>query len=365
MTKAAFPCRRSLARSHIFPAPVEYEKTSIMIDQHLYDQFRNSYPHLKSVTGQEIKQDNGVLYQFYVESPDLRPGNGPRIFHHGKKTDHVIVLTHGLSDSPRYMADVGQRFYEAGLNVILTLLPGHGLNDPDDAFEDKDLDTYWRQTIDRAVALAASFGDVISLGGFSTGGALSYNRILRELHEGKQQVKGGLFLFSAAIELVPLGEFMVNIAPAILLKRMDGTLKGIGPDPYKYPVLPKFGAKELDDIIDENDRLSKGKILDQPVFAAHCLRDDTADVQGVLHLLKNHAKTSSAFIIGEEIKRQKLKDPDEKDQQTEWVNVAHATLPVGEPIVLRDGLGEIGPNPQFDLMMNAVLDFFNRCVRVA
>lgn len=332
--------------------------------QPLYDQFRDCYAYLNAVTGQETLEEDGAFCQYRLESPDLRPGNGPRVFHHGKKTEHVIVLTHGLSDSPGYMADIGQYFYRAGLNVILTLLPGHGLNDPDAAFEDKNLDSYWRQTIDRAVSLAAAFGEVISLGGFSTGGALSYNRILRDLHQGREDIKGGLFLFSAAIELVSMTEFMVNIAPAILLKRMDGLLKGTGPDPYKYPVLPKFGAKELDDIIDENNRLSVGKMLEQPVFAAHCLWDDTADVQGVLHLLKNHAKVSSAYIIGEAIKKKKVTLTDEGNEQTEWVNAAHATLPVGTPIVLGDGLGEVGPNPQFHQMMHAAIEFFNLHVRM-
>lgn len=330
-----------------------------MIAEKIFNQFQESYSHLKSVTSKASTDEDGVQC-YFIESPDLRPGNGPRILHHGKKTGHVIVLTHGLSDSPRYMEDVGKCFYKAGLNVILTLLPGHGMNDPDEAFEDKDLDTYWRQTIDRAVALAASFGDVISIGGFSTGGALSYNRLLRDLKDGKKIINGGLFLFSAAIELVPLGEFIVNIAPAALLKALDGVLKGVGPDPYKYPDLPKFGAKELDDIIDENSRLSEGKELEQPVFAAHCLWDDVADVHGVLKLLKNNAKTSSAFIIGEKIERPKIED---KDTPTKLVNVAHSTLPVKTPIVLKENLGQVGPNTQFDQMMSAALGFFDEHVR--
>ncbi|MEO1258864.1 MAG: hypothetical protein AAFZ15_08695 [Bacteroidota bacterium] len=334
-----------------------------MQTKQLYDQFLNDYAHLKSATGRETSGEAGITHHFIVESPDLRPGNGPRIFHHGRRTDHVIILTHGLSDSPRYMEDVGKCFYEAGLNVILTLLPGHGLNDPDDVFEDRKLDTYWRNTIDRAVEVAAGLGDVISLGGFSTGGALSYNRILRDIRDGKQVVAGGLFLFSAAIELVPLGEFVVNIAPQRLLKRLDGVLKGTGPDPFKYPVLPKFGAKELDDIIDENKRLSKGKILDQPIFSGHCLEDDTADVQGVLKLLKNHSRVSSAFIIGGDIKRKKIQDPEDKESKEEWINVAHATLPVREPIVLKENMGIVGPNPQFDQMMHACIEFFNQHVR--
>ncbi|MEZ4953907.1 MAG: hypothetical protein R2825_10065 [Saprospiraceae bacterium] len=334
-----------------------------MINEHHYVHFRNNYAHLKSVSGQEIRGEDGIRYRYEILSPDLRPGNGPQLFHHGKKTDHVIVLTHGLSDSPRYMADVGKCFYEVGLNVILTLLPGHGLKDPDAAFEDKNLDSYWRHTIDQAVTLAASMGEVISLGGFSTGGALSYNRVLRDLNKGEKSIQGGLFLFSGAIALVPLGKFVVNIVPSIILKRMDGELKSKGPNPYKYPVLPKFGAKELDDIIDENNELSKSKKLDQPVFAAHNLTDDTADVHGVLHLLRNHAVISSAFIIGEEVKQKKIKDPSAKEEAIEWVNVAHSTLPVKVPIELDGGLGEVGPNPQFDLMMRAALDFFDKCVR--
>ena len=55
-----------------------------MIDQQLYDQFRNSYSQLNLVTGQEITNEDGIQYQYHINSPDLRPGNGPRIFHHGK-----------------------------------------------------------------------------------------------------------------------------------------------------------------------------------------------------------------------------------------------------------------------------------------
>jgi pimeloyl-ACP methyl ester carboxylesterase len=334
------------------------KKQKDMIIEKIYAQFRKNYEYLQSITGQETKDEDSIQYRYEIAGPNLRPGNGPRIFHHGKKTDHAIVLTHGLSDSPRYVEEIGKCFHQAGLNVVLPLLPGHGLHDPDKAFEDKNLDAYWRHTIDHSVELAASLGNVVSIGGFSTGGALSYNRILREMQTGKKLITGGLFLFSAAIELVPWGAFLVSISPQRLFKRLDGVLEGKGPDPYKYPRLPKFGAKELDDIIRENEKLSKGKKLKLPVFAAHFLSDDTADVNGILKLLKDYATTGSAFIIGEELKKRKLKNSKGGEERIEWANSAHASLPLQSPIILEEELGEVPPNPQFEMMMNVALDFF-------
>ncbi|MBK6948407.1 MAG: hypothetical protein IPH16_10420 [Haliscomenobacter sp.] len=328
----------------------------------LYSRFRKQYSHLRSVSGNELVDHQGIRYRYELTSPDLRPDNGPRIFHHGEKTQHVIVLTHGLSDSPRYMEDVGKAFFKAGVNVILPLLPGHGLRHPDEAFEDKQLDRYWRNTLDQAIELAASLGEVISLGGFSTGGALSYNRILRDMEANRQGISGGLFLFSAAIQLMQWEHFLIHISPRLLMKKLDATLQGTGPDPFKYPVLPKFGAKELSDVIRENERLSEGRKLVQPVFAAHFLSDDTADIAGVLHLLKYHSEISSAYIIGEEVRWHRVKGREVHDDEIEWVNVAHSALPLREPILLAQHTGIVRPNPQFDLMMQAALLFFSERV---
>ena len=140
----------------------------------------------------KIKNENGIHRQFQIKSSLLKKGNYPTIFYHGKKTKDVIILAHGLSDSPYYMKAIGRVFYEAGLNVILPLMPAHGLKEPDKAMEDSNLDNKWRNEMERSVALAELFGSRISLGGFSAGGALCYNYVLR--HPAK--IQGGLFLFS-------------------------------------------------------------------------------------------------------------------------------------------------------------------------
>ena len=47
-------------------------------------------------------------YGELVRSGKLREGNEPRILHHGQSTDDVIVLVHGLSDSPFYMLAIAK-----------------------------------------------------------------------------------------------------------------------------------------------------------------------------------------------------------------------------------------------------------------
>ncbi len=286
-----------------------------------------------------IKNDSEIAQQFQIKSAKLRDDNYPTIFYHGRKTKDVIILTHGLSDSPFYMKAVGRKFYEAGLNVIFPLLPAHGLKEPDQAMEDNKLNEKWQDEMDKAVALAQGFGKRISVGGFSTGGALSYNYILRH----PKNIQGGLFLFSGAIAVRLIKDASRFISLQKITKMRDGRIFGIGRDPYKYPTFPKFGALELGDIIRQNVKLSKGKKITQPVFAAHSVHDDSANVQGILDLLTNYCEDGLAFLVS--------------------ANVTHSELPLDKDLSL-DMTQTRGPkiapkaNPQFDLMMENALRFF-------
>jgi esterase/lipase len=286
----------------------------------------------------------GIVNQISISSIQLKNGNYPRIFHHGKKTKDVIILTHGLSDSPHYVEAIGKRFFNEGLNVILPLLPAHGLKDPNKAMEDRKLDFKWRAEIDAMVKIASSLGDRISLGGFSTGGALSYNKILRE----EAKIRGGLFLFSGAIDVSFIDDVNNSFLARLAIKISDGDIIGIGKDPYKYPTFPKYGGLELGDIIDENKRLSKNRKINQAVFAAHSVHDETANLSGISKLLEKHVHRGLAFVISE--------------------NVTHSELPLDKTIEL-DNSQKLGPetppkaNPKFRLMMDSAMQFFNNEVR--
>lgn len=292
------------------------------------------------------KQEDGIAMQAFIVADKLKEGNSPCIYYHGRATKDVLVLTHGLSDSPWYIQGIAKRFYEEGVNVIMPLLPAHGLKEPDKALEDKELDIKWRKEKDKAVELAKHLGERISLGGFSTGGVLGLNKILRD----SESIKGGLFLFSAALSVGDVADDLGHIRLiGRLLKAMDGKIKGIGEDPYKYPDFPNYGGFELTQIINENDNLSKGVKISQPTFVGHSIHDTVAKPKGILELLENHVEIGTAFLIcmpGE---------------------VVHADLPLAIDPPIKEAEKDSEKrypkaNPQFGEMMDAAIRFFKKHV---
>jgi hypothetical protein len=65
-----------------------------------------------SIQSETEETDAGRTYGYRLISDHLRMGNNPKIFHYGVKTNDVIVLTHGLSDSPHYVEAIGRRFID-------------------------------------------------------------------------------------------------------------------------------------------------------------------------------------------------------------------------------------------------------------
>jgi len=98
-------------------------------------------------------------------SSELKKGNGPRMYLQKKQTPQTIVLCHGLSDSPHYVSAIAKCFFDIGLNVVLPLLPAHGLKEPDAKMEDTSLDSKWKIEIDEMTEIAELLGAVVSLGG--------------------------------------------------------------------------------------------------------------------------------------------------------------------------------------------------------
>lgn len=314
------------------------------------ERFKNHYQErFGQVESDIIADEDGIKEQYVIKSDLLKEGNYPGIFHHKGHTKDVVVLTHGLSDSPYYMKAIARRFYCEGANIVLPLLPAHGLKDPDKAMEDFKLDTLWREEIDNAVEVALLLGDRVSLGGFSTGGALSLNKILRS----PDKIQGGLFLFSGALDLGFVKETVGKLGIVqLFVKITDGKIKGIGRNPYKYPELPDFAGIELIQIIGENDKLIEDRKISQPVFAAHSVHDSTVKIEGIIDLLKNNVSTGIAFIISE-IEKEK--------------SVQHDELVLAQDIAIDEsqkGGPEEAPkaNPKFNWMMDDVIRFFTEHV---
>lgn len=292
-----------------------------------------------------IKVDNdkeGIHQIINFESPAIKKGNQPRIFYHGKPKDDVIIISHGLSDSPHYVKAIGKKFYKAGCNVILVLLPGHGLRVVGEKMEEERLKRKWKQEFDVAVEAAKFFGKRISLGGFSTGACLAVNTTLRN----PKQINGGLFLFSAALDLgyIAHGSNYLPFAHTIA-RYTDGNLKSIGSNPYRYPYLNNAAGLEVVRLVDETWKRLEKKKLDQPVFIAHSVHDTRVSFAGILTFMSTHVHKGFTFLISE--------------------NIAHSQLVLKKPIKLdltqKHGIRDTPPaNPKFDWMMQNAIYYFKK-----
>ena len=287
-----------------------------------------------------------------VVSEKLRgPGHYPVLLLHEAPVEDVIVLTHGLTDSPYYMFAIAREFYAAGANVVLPLLPAHGLEEPDAAMEDDALPEKWKATELHAVEIAQRLGRRVSLGGFSTGGALSVYAALMK----PEEVKGGLFLFSAALDVGRMNELAgrsLILAPA-LAKSEDGDYQGVGPNPYKYPVFTLFGGLRLTDLVEDNRVLFTERGPTQPIFAVHSIHDDAAMPKGIGDLLRSPGARGVAIVVAS--------NPP----------IEHASLVLAEDIVLDPTALAEGAsmppvpraNPSYRGMMDLALEFFRKNVQ--
>lgn len=231
----------------------------------------------------------------------VRAGCEPRYMISDTGATNAIVLVHGLTDSPFFMEAIGRYFHEAmGFNVYLPLLAGHGLKEPQ-GMQGVSLQQ-WIADVDFALdcAHASAENITVSIGGLSTGGALSIHRALHL----PGQITGAIFLFSAALDLAgkygDLKEFLLRLDPfAAIAGTIDDKNSLIGRNPYRYSRMDLHGATQLATLLDELDKHLIRARLTQPLFAAHSVADTTADIQGVEKLVEC-CTMSTFFCIGKE-----------------------------------------------------------------
>ena len=308
----------------------------------------------------------GDLHILRIESKSKlrdKPGNHPKILHHNKKMKDVVVLVHGITDSPHYVEAIGKEFHGLGFNVVLPLLPAHGRKDPWAAMRALK-HTDWLEDVDKAISIAKKLGERVSMGGFSTGGALTMHKLTRN----PKDVTGGVYLFSAALKIrfhtLLSSEFGPGVGKVVDDKRwiaasarervellIDGRETsepvsrepnyGIGANPYKYSVFFYDGVAELATVIAEIDESYKdGHIppfsdISQPVFIAHSNHDEAADIGGVRLVEENHPDGKVVFFSIDE-------DPP----------VEHAS------VVLKQKINDDAvANPKFEEMIGMMIAF--------
>jgi pimeloyl-ACP methyl ester carboxylesterase len=279
---------------------------------------------------------------FSVEA--VRDGCYPRLMEHEGAEAKSIVLVHGLTDSPYFLAAIGDYFFNnLGYNVYLPLLHGHGLREPK-GMEGVALEE-WKANVNFAVECAAAKNAGVSIGGLSTGGALSFYSAATN-----EKITGALYLFSAALDLAGgigglVGELKERLLRTFMADVLDNDKPLIGANPYRYCRMDMDGARELSRLIEETDELLKHYTEKEPfaqqVFAAHSESDTTANITGIEDLRKVSVADRFTFF-----------------RIPEAVGVSHASLVLKDPIYASNASPGDAPlekaNPQFQEMMAAM-----------
>lgn len=257
-----------------------------------FDQFDEIYQaQLGSTKGCTTPQ----VGEFKVCSDSLRnEGNAPFILHHNQITEKVVVLFHGLSDSPFFFRSIASSLYQQGYNVVVALSPGHGKKQADVDMEDSQLSDRWREHVEEIADFSSQLGEQLYIGGFSTGGALATEYSLKYPDKVK-----GLLLFSGALALDESVESMSKIWGIQWLARLlDGEYQTIGPNPYKYPSVSRASAFELIEVIfSVRELIEQGNIPNLPIFSAHSLADKTTPIIGVKNLMQANKGSNTLFEV--------------------------------------------------------------------
>jgi esterase/lipase len=103
----------------------------------------------------------------------LNPVCRSKLLTHGRKTERVIILMHGMTNCPQQFVELAPKFYEQGYNVLIPRMPHNGLADPDtDALRYLKA-AELRDCSNTMVDIARGLGDHITYLGLSVGGLMA------------------------------------------------------------------------------------------------------------------------------------------------------------------------------------------------
>lgn len=148
----------------------------------------------------------------------------------------VVVLLHGMSDSPYSLHSIGEELNADGAYVVAPRLPGHG------TIPGGLVTITWRD-LTAATELAIRYAKEKSAGapvyliGYSTGGVLAVQYALHTLDDSTLPKVDGLVLISPAMGVSPAAGFAIwqsRLGHLLGLKKLEWQDLGPEYDPFKY-----------------------------------------------------------------------------------------------------------------------------------
>lgn len=185
--------------------------------------------------------------------------------------DRVVVLLHGIGESPLGMHELANLYFSQGYTVVTVLLDGHGSRP-----EDLEAATVerWQEQVDDALFAASHLGRRLVLAGFSLGGVLSIDAAFR----GRAPMDV-LALFSTTVGFNPAIQEMVAL-------RLAENHRWLESEMHEGPMFHDFryrnmSARAFSSSIQFANRLRQtweNRTLGIPVYVVRASLDKMAEV---------------------------------------------------------------------------------------
>lgn len=129
-----------------------------------------SHPHPVRNYAEAVDSISSLMHE---DGPAIATECRTTLYGHGKRTPHVVLIFHGLTNCPAQFDSLARASYERGANVFVPRLPRHGFADR----MTKELgESDARELVaftDRACDAAVGLGDTVTVVGLSVGGTLA------------------------------------------------------------------------------------------------------------------------------------------------------------------------------------------------
>lgn len=212
----------------------------------------------------------------------------------------VVILLHGLSDSPYYLKDVAKLLFQDGYDVVVPLVAGHGNQYAE--FEKISQKQWLVQSRDIIHQVTQRRSGPIILGGFSNGGLLAYELLAENEIKAKVEF---LLLFSPALQLPfmskIIGKFggMVTaiqnifnskgldllVARFFRIKLVKNNCTGCTGQ-VRYENIPINGLYQVQKGSDQATQLFKKQTIDTPTFLVLSSDDTVINTKKIVEVFQ-------------------------------------------------------------------------------
>ena len=255
----------------------------------------------------------------------------------------VVVLVHGLTDSPYSMLRLATLYNAAGYVAFVPRMPGHGTVPGALVRADR---SQWQAAV--AVVMAEATRRAggrlpVHLVGYSNGAALALLHEVERLRNGQRADADRLVLLSPMVQVSAFARY-AGLAglPALLPRYARSAWSDVLPEynPFKYNSFPVHAAREsylvTADLQEGLDALTAdGRLTGlPPILAFQSVVDDTVDASAVDRLLFDKLTANGNELVLFDVNRNRILQPLQVATITAWADALQAGPPHGHAYLM-------------------------------